>query len=468
MHPNREIIFVGREFEYLYELTQLLAPEPERFKLMNVPAKNEGAGYVAYVKSFGLDSPAVTAGKSFLLVDSGDGALARSVWTRTPVEVQKITESIAMQPETPAMGSLRVILTGFPGYSTDSAPDIHVDLQNSLLNLPSSRPDIESVEIKNDKLSVKLKAASAKETAKEMGEAAAYRADLKAFAKKGAKDFQSSLAMWEAVAKLQNKKMLPASEEIRSTMAASLQASGKTATSKESSAVISAGTRDAKRAQLRSMPALTAAAPLKSEWWYDEYKSHKEYYYDSLTPKSSSTKTPTEEKTVEKDAPTKVSPIATDPVGEAPKTKINPLPPLSPTSTEKNPYAPKSFAGLNLKPGEWIKTPAGEVYRVEKYLDEGKRGRVYLVTQNGKQYIIKIAKFGDAETLDSFAREKVKIQMLEKYKLPHARLIEHGKDVMIKDFVNGPRLKEVLEDWEKNGMKKNDKRVDALRALLDY
>jgi hypothetical protein len=107
-------------------------------------------------------------------------------------------------------------------------------------------------------------------------------------------------------------------------------------------------------------------------------------------------------------------------------------------------------------------------FTVIKYVDEGKRGKVYQIKDtHGKLYALKVAKDQSPETLLSLGQELKKNQLYKKYNLSHAHVVSSGKDYVIKDWVEGVRGDEWMKRWVKNGAPTDSPELKALKKFID-
>lgn len=125
-------------------------------------------------------------------------------------------------------------------------------------------------------------------------------------------------------------------------------------------------------------------------------------------------------------------------------------------------------AGQSFETGDIVQTKSGEEYEVLKFIDEGRRGRVYQVksSSTGKLYALKIAIDKDADTLKSFAEEAEKMKGYGVAGVSHAKAVELGSDFMVKEFIQGVRAKEWLDGWVQDGMPKGTAQLKDLAKQL--
>lgn len=444
LYPDHEICFLGREFEYMHDLAQLLAPNPGQFKLLNIPVNvidNEAVRQ--YIRGVGIDKT-----RRILLVDFEDGRDAMKFAPYFDLSLQGKIDRMVLRPESEGLlnASLRTVLTGDLSYTSERARMMYEELAYKVLDFPHTIPAVDYYRL-NDGVIAEEPTASWKSAAATSRKASlARKADIVASTE--LKDrFNSSNKAWKAVRALLQKDRFANSESIRATFKAEMVKSGRTGPELE--LLISAGGRDAKSAT-------------------------RTHAYSGFTSTTVGTTSPI---TISPPKPAPpavvVAPVAPEKQSEVPLPKplppppVKPPPPPLPGTSANNPSVYTSFIQRVLRSGEFIKLPSGSIYKVERFLDSGKRGNVYLVLKDGKQYIIKIPKLGDAETLDSFRREKGKIDALAKFNMPHAAIIEYGADYIVKDFVSGAQLKDYFIAWEKKGFPGADEKIEALRKLLN-
>lgn len=126
-------------------------------------------------------------------------------------------------------------------------------------------------------------------------------------------------------------------------------------------------------------------------------------------------------------------------------------------------------AGLELKVGQIVITKAKAKYEVIKFIDAGKRGRVYEVKSlaDGETYALKIAIDKSADTLKSFSEEAEKNKGYKLAGIAHAKVIELGSDYMVKEFVKGTRAFEWLQAWVAQGKPSGTPQLKNLKKQLE-
>jgi|GEM_PF-3117303 len=102
-------------------------------------------------------------------------------------------------------------------------------------------------------------------------------------------------------------------------------------------------------------------------------------------------------------------------------------------------HSEKVTISPDLKPNQKTIIQAGRELFVVKFVDEGKRSRVYQMREpsTGKVYALKIARDASPETLTSFAQESVRAQGYKKLGIPHAQVIEYEPHSVFKEWVEG-------------------------------
>ena len=127
----------------------------------------------------------------------------------------------------------------------------------------------------------------------------------------------------------------------------------------------------------------------------------------------------------------------------------------------------KAFAGKKYNEGDIVKTKKSNSYRVIKFIDSGRRGNVYLATDQNtnKKVVLKVAKDSSKETLDSFAKEELKNKQYVEHGLAHASISEAYSDLIVKEYIEGIRGDEFIKDWELRGSPRDDPKLVKLLAL---
>lgn len=128
----------------------------------------------------------------------------------------------------------------------------------------------------------------------------------------------------------------------------------------------------------------------------------------------------------------------------------------------------KIVAGVELSVGQVVVTKSKAKYQVLKFIDEGKRGRVYQVKslEDDSVYALKVAVDKSSDTLKSFSEEAEKNKGYKAASMPHAEVIELGTDFMVKEFVKGVRADTWLQEWTKAGKPSGTQQVASLRKQL--
>lgn len=124
-------------------------------------------------------------------------------------------------------------------------------------------------------------------------------------------------------------------------------------------------------------------------------------------------------------------------------------------------------AAMDFQPGVIVNLQ-GVSYRVDSTLGSGKRGRVYKVVDMKTQaaYALKVAKYDDEETLDSFQRERSKQDAYERAGIPFAAIIKQDPVWILKDLVQGERADVWLENWNARAEPNGGPRMQSLVRLL--
>jgi hypothetical protein len=120
------------------------------------------------------------------------------------------------------------------------------------------------------------------------------------------------------------------------------------------------------------------------------------------------------------------------------------------------------------KPGKIFKTHEGRTIRIEAFVDVGKRGRVYRVIEpsTGKTYALKVARDSKPETLHSISEESSKAHLYQKLQLPHSAVIEAQPTYVLKEWIDGQRADQWMQEWEKKGSPQDDPALADLKNLL--
>lgn len=147
------------------------------------------------------------------------------------------------------------------------------------------------------------------------------------------------------------------------------------------------------------------------------------------------------------------------------------LPPLKKTKTSTTklptPEGVKVVSGTDYEPGDVVQTSPKAKYKIIKFLDEGKRGKAFRSeTMDGEEVVLKVAVDNEADTLKSFSEEAEKNKGYKLAKFPHAKLIEYGKNFMVKEFISGTRADEWLKEWVNNGMPSGTPQLKNLSQAL--
>jgi hypothetical protein len=121
-----------------------------------------------------------------------------------------------------------------------------------------------------------------------------------------------------------------------------------------------------------------------------------------------------------------------------------------------------------LKPGDTVRTQAGRQLSIEAFVDEGKRGLVFRANdlETHQLFALKIAKNRDPETLASLAKEAEKDQLYKKHGIAHAAVVESQPTYVLKDFVEGVRADQWLQQWSAKGFPKNSIQIRKLKSLI--
>lgn len=104
----------------------------------------------------------------------------------------------------------------------------------------------------------------------------------------------------------------------------------------------------------------------------------------------------------------------------------------------------------NLKPGDVILGKNGKMLFVTESVDQGLGTKAYKVKDvRGQLFALKVAKDNAAVTLDSFAHERDKERVYERYHIPHAQITETGSNYVLKEWVEGKPADEWIKNWAK-------------------
>jgi hypothetical protein len=137
-------------------------------------------------------------------------------------------------------------------------------------------------------------------------------------------------------------------------------------------------------------------------------------------------------------------------------------------SIKPNVDAMYKVIGTELKSGDAIKTEKGKVLTIISNIDKGKRGKVFKVRDEyGKEFALKVAINQTPETIESMNKEVTKASFYEKYKIPHAKVIESNSLYALKDLIAGVRADEWVKGWEAKGFPKETPEVQGLQKLID-
>ena len=115
---------------------------------------------------------------------------------------------------------------------------------------------------------------------------------------------------------------------------------------------------------------------------------------------------------------------------------------------------------------DWV-SPEDKEYKVEKYIDHGRRSEVYLIIdkKTNLQYALKVARKNNEETLRSLNKEQKKVLDILKTGEPTAALVEAGTNYVIREYIEGTRGDEWLKRWVENGYSLQDPALLALAEL---
>jgi chemotaxis regulatin CheY-phosphate phosphatase CheZ len=121
-----------------------------------------------------------------------------------------------------------------------------------------------------------------------------------------------------------------------------------------------------------------------------------------------------------------------------------------------------------LTAGEVVKTDNGKTLTIASIIGEGKRGKVFkVIDENKKEFALKVAINQSPETLESMKKEESKAKSYDKYKIPHAKIIESNSQYALKDLIVGVQADQWVKDWEKNGFPKDTPEVIDLKKLIE-
>jgi len=131
----------------------------------------------------------------------------------------------------------------------------------------------------------------------------------------------------------------------------------------------------------------------------------------------------------------------------------------------------KDFVAItpSLQKDQWIRTSEGRILQVIERVDQGKRGVVFKVrSENAKVlFALKVSVDGSAETLKSFAKETVKEQLYSKYGVKHAKIIEAGPTVILKQWIDGIRADDWIAQWKLNGAPIDAPEFQKLQQMIN-
>lgn len=123
--------------------------------------------------------------------------------------------------------------------------------------------------------------------------------------------------------------------------------------------------------------------------------------------------------------------------------------------------------GADLNSGEVVKTEKGKKLTIMSFVDEGLRGKVYKVKDDsGKEFALKVARDSNPETLESMNKETIKAVLYQKYKIPHAKIIESNSEYALKEWVEGIRADEWIKTWVAKGSAENASEMKDLKKLI--
>jgi predicted unusual protein kinase regulating ubiquinone biosynthesis (AarF/ABC1/UbiB family) len=81
-------------------------------------------------------------------------------------------------------------------------------------------------------------------------------------------------------------------------------------------------------------------------------------------------------------------------------------------------------------------------------------------------YALKIAKNQEVETLDSFAKEKLKDNIYKKYGVPHASIIESSSNMILKEWIEGVRADDFFKNWSSTGASQSAPELIAFKKFF--
>lgn len=133
----------------------------------------------------------------------------------------------------------------------------------------------------------------------------------------------------------------------------------------------------------------------------------------------------------------------------------------------KAPIAVDQALTTRLKVGDLIKTEDGMILEYVSEGGTGRRGIVYKVKNTSGDFLaLKLAKNRDADTLESFAEEGKKTDAALAAGFRVARILEHKKAYIVKEWVEGLMAKDWLKQWANGFYDRNDKPLIEIRAVL--
>lgn len=109
--------------------------------------------------------------------------------------------------------------------------------------------------------------------------------------------------------------------------------------------------------------------------------------------------------------------------------------------------SPPEPVSRRLQPGQSVDVE-GRTMKVLDIVGQGRRGIVFKVqAENGAVYALKVAKDGDPETLESFAKESEKAKQWQEMGLPHAKVLLQESNFVLKAWIEGISGNEVVERY---------------------
>lgn len=125
-----------------------------------------------------------------------------------------------------------------------------------------------------------------------------------------------------------------------------------------------------------------------------------------------------------------------------------------------------------LKVGAKIKTPGGMRLQVTRVILDGHKGVVYqALDKNGRAYAVKVPRFDledyNYDSMESLQREIDKIPGYVTLGVPYAMIYEHGRDYVVKEWVEGTRGDLWVRQWVENGRNSKDPLYLQLLQLFD-